>query len=119
MIRGLCILPLRAADKREIVVCVSSILVASERLQEMVRGLLVFAAAIVGEAQRGVRGGETRIPSQSPFISLARLTLPALSVEGQALDISLLGAGRNFRVGHRSSRRFEIEVGVNRHVGAV
>ena len=61
MIGGFAVFSLGAQNEREVVVRVACVLVTSERLREMGRGLVVFAATVIRQAQGNVRGSEAGI----------------------------------------------------------
>src|SRR6266550_2358181 len=111
--------PLRAINQREIVMSVSSILVACECLVEMSGCLLVFTAAIVREAQSNVCGCKALIAFQGFFVSGACLALLALLIKGHSLYVSLFSATGNLWIRKGARRGFEVGIAINWRIRAV
>src|SRR6266446_5869040 len=114
MLLGFAYFFLSALDEPEIVVSIAGVFVAAQCLREMILGLSIFTAAIVREAQCDVRRRETGISFQRLSVGGAGVALPALLIERQPLDVSLLGAGRTFRVGDGPPGRLEIRITIRR-----
>src|SRR5689334_24075423 len=98
---------------------VARIFVARKRSFEMPRSLFVFTASIKGQAERDVRGCETRIAFQCFAVSLARFTLSALLVERESGNVALLRARCIRRIRNWTRRGFEIRVVIDWRISSI
>src|ERR1044072_3577052 len=98
---------------------VGGVFVAHKGGFEMLRSGLVFAASIKGQAERDVRGRESRITLQCLGVSLARFTFSTLLIEREAGDVALLLAVGGGRCGNRARRGFEIRIVVDRRISSI
>src|SRR5512132_3064728 len=111
--------PLRSFNKREIVLSVASIFVASKCLGEMSGCPIVFAATVVRKAQRDMCGCKAGIAFEGFFVRGPGLALLAFFVKGHAFYISLFSAGRNLGIRNGARCRFEVGIAINRRIRAV
>src|SRR6266540_5233953 len=85
----------------------------------MIARLQIFTTAVVRETQSDVRRRKTGISFQRLLIGPTSVALPALLIEGQTFDVSLLCACRNSRVVDGPRRRFEVRITIRRSEVAV
>src|SRR3974377_1930519 len=92
MIAGFAIAPLSPENEPEVVVSLSGILVATERRQKLLFGLVVLGAPIVGQPQSHKRRRIPRSFHQGFLICGARGAFVALLVRRHTGKVRLLGA---------------------------